>query len=596
MSDYPIRVPILFAALLGIVLCVFFLPISVGWMIIGCAVISFITGIALWRLRRYKKRLAAATADIQSLAEKLDALPARQRFRLPILLVTGPASRDYFQQESEPKANPATRHEANSHRSEAKQGNNKGMMVSADAVWIQVDEFAQLPIVFDSLVARWPDMLGRIGLFFALAPEIETKKGLFIAKLQAFRQAWVDTCRIAKYPLPVYLATHLGLNNIQYQSDMALPVYWYQVTDSAIYLVDDYHTPLCRWVYAGQPENLREYEQKLALQALLHYGQQWLLTDVLPILQDSKQRIAPCKPVAMAIYPLHRQRVANNLWQTGLHNITTLMLPNSEAIQNQVTVPDELVKSMPIATPFTPLKKSLCYTIMILALFAIGCLWASHWNNQKLMVTVAEDINQYDRIAMDSYAEKAQALARLKSDRELLNQYFIQGEPVKLGLGLYSGQQLIEPLNQAISRYVPQPIPEPPIVYVEVPVVKEREVIRLDSLALFESGQAVLKPDSTKVLVDALINIKAKAGWLILISGHTDSVGDDKNNQQLSLARATAVRDWMIKASDIPENCFAITGYGAKQPLARNETPEGRAKNRRVEISLVPQASACQRE
>ncbi|WP_048964372.1 OmpA family protein, partial [Klebsiella variicola] len=53
------------------------------------------------------------------------------------------------------------------------------------------------------------------------------------------------------------------------------------------------------------------------------------------------------------------------------------------------------------------------------------------------------------------------------------------------------------------------------------------------------------------------------------------------------------VRDWMRDTGDVPESCFAVQGYGASRPVASNETPEGRAKNRRVEISLVPQKDAC---
>ncbi|MEL0451494.1 OmpA family protein, partial [Klebsiella pneumoniae] len=90
-----------------------------------------------------------------------------------------------------------------------------------------------------------------------------------------------------------------------------------------------------------------------------------------------------------------------------------------------------------------------------------------------------------------------------------------------------------------------------------------------------------------------LLGIKAKPGWLIVVAGHTDSIGNDKSNQQLSLKRAEAVRDWMRDTGDVPESCFAVQGYGASRPVASNETPEGRAQNRRVEISLVPQKDAC---
>ncbi|MDO2366733.1 OmpA family protein, partial [Escherichia coli] len=85
----------------------------------------------------------------------------------------------------------------------------------------------------------------------------------------------------------------------------------------------------------------------------------------------------------------------------------------------------------------------------------------------------------------------------------------------------------------------------------------------------------------------------AKPGWLIVVAGHPDSIGNDRSNQQLSLKRAEAVRDWMRDTGDVPVSCFAVQGCGASSPVASNETPEGRAKNRRVEISLVPQKDAC---
>jgi outer membrane protein OmpA-like peptidoglycan-associated protein len=62
----------------------------------------------------------------------------------------------------------------------------------------------------------------------------------------------------------------------------------------------------------------------------------------------------------------------------------------------------------------------------------------------------------------------------------------------------------------------------------------------------------------------------------------------------LSQQRAEAIRDWMRDTGDVPESCFAVQGYGDSRPMATNETLEGRAQNRRVEISLVPEADACQ--
>ena len=117
--------------------------------------------------------------------------------------------------------------------------------------------------------------------------------------------------------------------------------------------------------------------------------------------------------------------------------------------------------------------------------------------------------------------------------------------------------------------------------------------LHLDSLSLFEAGSAELKAGSTKVLVNALVGIKARPGWLIVIAGHADASGDVAKNLDLSRARARAVRDWMQGMGDIPDSCFALQGVAASQPLASNDTESGRAANRRVDIRLVPQAGAC---
>jgi len=86
--------------------------------------------------------------------------------------------------------------------------------------------------------------------------------------------------------------------------------------------------------------------------------------------------------------------------------------------------------------------------------------------------------------------------------------------------------------------------------------------------------------------------IKAHPNKRILVAGYTDNVGDSASNLKLSLARATALRDWLIDASGIAATQFAIQGYGDTRPIASNDTDAGRAHNRRVEITLVPDNGA----
>jgi outer membrane protein OmpA-like peptidoglycan-associated protein len=89
---------------------------------------------------------------------------------------------------------------------------------------------------------------------------------------------------------------------------------------------------------------------------------------------------------------------------------------------------------------------------------------------------------------------------------------------------------------------------------------------------------------------EALLNLGAAALQLmpeatLVITGHTDSLGSDATNLALSHARAQVVVDYMI-ARGIPAERIIAVGAGETQPIAPNETPEGRAANRRIEASL----------
>jgi OmpA-OmpF porin, OOP family len=99
----------------------------------------------------------------------------------------------------------------------------------------------------------------------------------------------------------------------------------------------------------------------------------------------------------------------------------------------------------------------------------------------------------------------------------------------------------------------------------------------------FESGRAVLDPDSAGLL-DRLIETALRCPAAnIEIAGHTDGDGEDAFNQALSEKRAQAVMDYLVKAG-LPADRFTATGYGSTQPIASNDTDEGKAQNRRIEF------------
>ena len=72
----------------------------------------------------------------------------------------------------------------------------------------------------------------------------------------------------------------------------------------------------------------------------------------------------------------------------------------------------------------------------------------------------------------------------------------------------------------------------------------------------------------------------------IRITGHTDGLGNTRDNLELSLSRARAVRDYLVEMG-VDQSRLEVEGMGARRPLATNDTPEGRARNRRTEIEVI---------
>jgi outer membrane protein OmpA-like peptidoglycan-associated protein len=125
--------------------------------------------------------------------------------------------------------------------------------------------------------------------------------------------------------------------------------------------------------------------------------------------------------------------------------------------------------------------------------------------------------------------------------------------------------------------------------------VKETDTeVRVDLAAdvLFEFDKADLLPNAEETLQRAADFVKERnKGGVIRIEGHTDAKGSDSYNQKLSLRRADSVKKWLI-AHGLGGLRFSTEGFGAKQPVAPNQKPDGsddpagRQKNRRVEIVI----------
>ncbi len=100
---------------------------------------------------------------------------------------------------------------------------------------------------------------------------------------------------------------------------------------------------------------------------------------------------------------------------------------------------------------------------------------------------------------------------------------------------------------------------------------------------LFDFNKAEIKPKYYKNLDEVVKVLKANPDLKVEIQGHTDNIGSAEYNMKLSLRRAQAVADYLIKHGISPSR-LRVKGYGFTRPVAPNDTPEGRALNRRVQL------------
>jgi outer membrane protein OmpA-like peptidoglycan-associated protein len=109
--------------------------------------------------------------------------------------------------------------------------------------------------------------------------------------------------------------------------------------------------------------------------------------------------------------------------------------------------------------------------------------------------------------------------------------------------------------------------------------------ITFDSGLLFDVDKATLKQASRDNLTHLAVILNKYPDTNILLEGHTDATGSDEHNLALSLNRSRAVENYLA-GQQVMDTRFTIMGYGEDQPVASNETSEGRALNRRVEVAI----------
>jgi chemotaxis protein MotB len=116
---------------------------------------------------------------------------------------------------------------------------------------------------------------------------------------------------------------------------------------------------------------------------------------------------------------------------------------------------------------------------------------------------------------------------------------------------------------------------------------KGRMIVKLPENVLFDVGKAKLKKEGEAAVAQLAPILTSLEGRQFQVAGHTDSTGKDETNWKLSTDRALEVTLFLVN-NGMPAERLGAIGYGRFQPVAANDTDEGRAQNRRIEIVLQP--------
>ncbi|KLR28409.1 OmpA family protein [Enterobacter kobei] len=548
MSPAQQRGIALWAALLSAVVCLGFLPVSrLVSVLVMLAMIGLI--IAFWYIGSRR-----AEPDVTL---HLDDLP-EATYRQPVVLVCGDLPLTW------PQSSP--------------------VLTVTQGCWIRVEDHQDLEQVARQVLWLRPDWGRQLSVMVSVCPQKHADSERLTSRLLALRWQISQLRKKTGHSVPLVLNGQVGsamTNDMLWQAAIA-------GEGMRVWRESSAPSSIAAWVTTGGSPAMQQ-------QVLMNSLMGWFHKHVKAVFMDENPDVPVIAPVAVlwGMGPILAGSLATSVWTAWLSRHTAMQrVTGWQPVGTDSTIispfPDFILPLLPEGSGLTSQARTWRCVLSLFTLAAIAALLSSGWNNRQLVHRVSFDIARYDSISMDNYDQKASAVAILRADAVLLDDLARNGVPARLGLGLYQGERLRMPVLEAIRSYVPPP-PKPQPKPKPVP-----KIVRLDSMSLFDSGKFVLKAGSTKMLVNSLVGIKAKPGWLIVVSGHTDNTGNPQLNQMLSLKRAEAVRNWMRDTGDVPESCFAVQGYGESRPVATNDTPEGRALNRRVEISLVPQANACQ--
>ena len=213
----------------------------------------------------------------------------------------------------------------------------------------------------------------------------------------------------------------------------------------------------------------------------------------------------------------------------------------------------------------------------------LGLLGLSSWEKKHEVEKVRAQLTQARTAAADAHARAADLQRKLAECQTRIDDLQQQKETV-----IQTHQSLEDEMRAALeSRDV------------TISQLQGRLTVNILDRVLFDSGEADLKPDGAAVLRKVAALLAAHPNLTVHVVGHTDNVPIKPSartrfpsNWELSTARATAAVRFLTEKAGVDPRRLGAVGYGEFRPVADNSTPEGRARNRRIAITILSEEMA----
>jgi outer membrane protein OmpA-like peptidoglycan-associated protein len=225
------------------------------------------------------------------------------------------------------------------------------------------------------------------------------------------------------------------------------------------------------------------------------------------------------------------------------------------------------LSTYPANRPFTLGKRLICLTLA-LSLAVVGCTTTNPYTGE-------EEVNKTSKGAGIGALAGLLTAVVVGGDRKTLLIGAGIGALVGGGVGHYMDKQEDKLRMQLQSTGV------------SVTRSGDSIILNMPGNVTFATGSSNISADFYRVLDSVALVLNEFEKTYIDVTGHTDNTGSAELNQRLSEARASSVARY-LESQKVVAQRFVTTGHGFNQPIASNDTPEGRALNRRVEIILTP--------